>query len=47
MQLMEPLKLVVDSHQLVPDMATVIDFLQREKHRFDLTLAIDQDAAFG
>jgi hypothetical protein len=46
-ELMEPLKLVVDSHQLIPDVATVIDFLERKKHGFNLTLAIDQHAAFG
>ncbi|GDX76427.1 hypothetical protein LBMAG41_15030 [Cyanobium sp.] len=44
---METLKLVVDSHQLVTDVATVVDFLERKKHGFDLTLAIDQHAAFG
>jgi len=27
-QLMEPLKLVVDSHKLVTDVATIVDFLE-------------------
>jgi len=43
---MEPLELVVDRHQLVTDVATVVDFLEGKEHRFDLGLAIDQNAAF-
>jgi len=45
MQLMQPFQLVVNRHQLIADMAAVIDARQAQQHGFDLSLAIDQHAA--
>jgi hypothetical protein len=44
---MQTLQLVVDGHQLVADVLTVIEAIEGEEHRLDLGLATDQHAALG
>ena len=45
MQLMQAFELVVNRHQLITDVAAVIDPREGQQHGFDLSLAVDQHAA--
>ena len=47
MQLVQTLQLIVNVHQLLADMATVVDPRQAQQHGFNLGLAIDQHTALA
>jgi hypothetical protein len=46
-QVMEAFELVVDSHQLAPDVVGVLKPIQVQKHSLNLGLAVNQQTALA
>jgi hypothetical protein len=44
---MQALELMVHGAQLIADVIAVLDPLEGQQHRLDLTLAVDQHTALG